>query len=104
MFYGCSNLKSINVAFTDWGDGSATPDWVADVAAKGNFECPEGLEVRYGDSFIPSGWRVNGVAPAAAKSLSVPATRAAGVTRRKPAAPKILEIQDRVIDHGMMAL
>ena len=45
MFYGCSSLKNISVAFTDWKDGSATPFWVIGVPAEGTFECPENPEV-----------------------------------------------------------
>ena len=68
MFAFCGNLKYIKVAFDDWGDGTYTPDWVAGVGAEGNFECPEGLEIKYGDNNIPAGWSVNGAVPVATKS------------------------------------
>ena len=58
MFYGCSSLKSIKVAFTDWGNGTPTDVWTEGVSSAGTFECPEGLEVKYGDSYIPAGWSV----------------------------------------------
>ena len=74
MFYKCSKLNSIKVAFTDWDDGSATLDWVFGIAQDGTFECPSALPVKYGKDNIPIGWNVNRVAPAAAKSLAVPAS------------------------------
>ena len=75
MFYGCSSLNEIKVAFTDWHkDIDATAGWVAGVGSIGTFECPESLEVKYGEGCIPTGWSVNGAVPAAAKSLAVPAS------------------------------
>ena len=50
MFYGCSSLNHIKVAFKDWEGGEdATYAWIYGVAETGNFECPEGLAVQYGD-------------------------------------------------------
>lgn len=58
MFQECVNLKSIKVAFSDWHKGIYTEDWVAGVNPGGTFECPEGLEKKYGSSSIPTGWSV----------------------------------------------
>ena len=105
MFNECSNLNGIKVAFTDWGeDFSATAGWVAGVGAEGTFECPEGLAIQYGDSYIPNGWSVNGVAPAAVKSYAAPATKSISHSLRKTLAPKTLEIQNRLAEPGMIML
>ena len=90
MFYGCSKLNDIKVAFTDWSeDIEATVDWVAGVGAEGSFECPEGLEVKYGPHYIPTGWSVNGTAPVATKSFAAPAaSKSISGSQRKPLAPK----------------
>ena len=89
----------------DWeGDENATCGWVYGVAETGNFECPEGLAVQYGDSYIPNGWSVNGVAPAATESFAASATKSAGDIHLKPLAPKTLDIQDRLIEHEMIRL
>lgn len=68
MFYDCPNLSHIKVGFENWGSDSATLEWVVGVPSAGSFECPDGLEVKYGDNFIPTGWGVNDTAtpPAAA--------------------------------------
>ena len=34
----------------------ATAGWAAGVPSEGLFECPEGLELKYGAGYIPSGW------------------------------------------------
>lgn len=63
MFYGCKNLNRIKVCFDDWNiDGwgihsGSCRNWVAEVSPNGYFECPEGLEEKYGLDFIPQGWK-----------------------------------------------
>ena len=105
MFYGCSSLTDIKVAFTDWReDIDATTGWVEGVGAEGTFECPEGLAIQYGDSYIPNGWSVNGVAPAAVKSYAAPATKSISHSIRKTLAPKNPEIQGRLVEHEMITL
>lgn len=94
LFDNCINLKHIKVGFEDWGDGSATAGWTAGVHSEGLFECPDGLEVRYGDDYIPAGWSVNGAAQAATISDSL----------RKPLAPKTQGIYDRFVKYGMISL
>ena len=61
LFDGCSSLKHIKVGFTGWSDGTATAGWVGRVGSEGTFECPEELEIRFGDSFIPAGWSVENI-------------------------------------------
>ena len=103
MFYGCSSLTDIKVAFTDWReDIDATTGWVEGVGAEGTFECPEGLEVKYGDDFIPTGWSVNGVAPATTRSFAAPTTKSVSRGLRKAFAPKTLGIQNRLAEPGMI--
>ena len=63
MFEGCANLKRIKVAFTKWPNRipetkKSTNGWVIGVNPGGTFECPEGLEKKYGSSSIPTGWSV----------------------------------------------
>lgn len=57
MFNGCESLRHIKVAFEDWSN--ATPDWVKGVPDGGWFECPESLEITYGDSRVPMYWNIN---------------------------------------------
>ncbi|MBR5695029.1 MAG: leucine-rich repeat protein [Paludibacteraceae bacterium] len=54
MFYGCENLSEIEVAFTDWADG--TTDWMYGVAPSGTFTCPDALAEKMSASNIPEGW------------------------------------------------
>lgn len=78
MFENCSSLKNIKVVFEDWGDGTATAGWVSEVAAKGIFECPESLEVKYGYDYIPEGWNVNGaITPQGPSPLEISAASTA---------------------------
>lgn len=61
MFYGCENLKHVKVGFENWGTEklSATKGWLSRVSPEGTFECPAGLEIKYGEEdFIPEGWTV----------------------------------------------
>ena len=104
LFENCINLKHIMVGFEDWGNGSATADWVAGVGTEGAFECPDGLEVKYGVGYIPTGWSVNGAAPVATKSFAAPATKSVSRGLRKAFAPKTLEIQDSPVRHELIAL
>lgn len=64
MFKGCTSLNRVEVGFTQWpatgsNGWSSTTDWLVNVAPKGTFVCPEGLEVIYGTSKIPEGWVVS---------------------------------------------
>ncbi|MBQ0115155.1 MAG: leucine-rich repeat protein [Bacteroidales bacterium] len=59
MFDGCSKLNYVKVAFTDWSYYKPE-NWLNGVAPTGTFVCPEGLELKYGASYIPEGWTVNG--------------------------------------------
>ena len=62
MFAGCAKLNKIKVGFAEWTPQDATTDWVAGVASKGVFVCPEGLRQIFGESNIPiTNWSVNGV-------------------------------------------
>ncbi len=54
MFYDCENLSEIEVAFTDWADG--TTDWMYGVAPSGTFTCPDALAEKMSASNIPEGW------------------------------------------------
>ena len=56
MFSGCTKLSRIKVAFTDWGTG--TDNWLEGVAENGTFICPKNLQKKYGDNFIPEGWKI----------------------------------------------
>ena len=56
MFSGCSNLAYIKVAFTDWG--TSTHSWLTGVAENGTFICPKKLPIKYGENFIPKGWKI----------------------------------------------
>ena len=56
MFSGCTKLSRIKVAFTDWG--TDTDSWVKDVAKNGTFICPKNLPTKYGEDFIPEGWKI----------------------------------------------
>ena len=57
MFSGCENLSYIKVAFTDWETGT---DYLGldDVAENGTFICPKKLSIKYGENFIPEGWKI----------------------------------------------
>jgi hypothetical protein len=56
MFYGCTSLTSITVAFTTWGK---TNSWVEEVnTSNGVFIKPSALSAEYGGSRIPTGWNV----------------------------------------------
>ena len=56
MFDGCTNLSSIEVAFTAWSPASATYNWVSNVSASGTFTCPAELPDTRGASNIPTNW------------------------------------------------
>ena len=58
MFSGCSLLQSITVKFSDWGDSSATNNWLLNVASTGTFTKPGGLAETRGPSNIPTGWSI----------------------------------------------
>ena len=57
MFYGCSALNSVEVAFTEWLSG-ATTSWMAAVSGSGAFTKPTALADTRGTSNIPTGWTV----------------------------------------------
>ena len=57
MFRYCSQLSSITVTFTSWGENSY--NWVEGVAAHGTFHCPENLpHTTFSNDRIPNGWTV----------------------------------------------
>ena len=56
MFNKCTKLSRIKVAFTDWGTG--TDNWLEGVAENGTFICPKKLSIKYGENFIPEGWKI----------------------------------------------
>ncbi len=56
MFNKCTKLSRIKVAFTDWGTG--TDNWLEGVAENGTFVCPKKLSIKYGENFIPEGWKI----------------------------------------------
>jgi len=58
MFNGCTLLQSITVKFSDWGDTTATTNWLYNVAQVGTFTKPGGLPESRGASFIPNGWTI----------------------------------------------
>ena len=58
MFSGCSLLQSIIVKFSNWGDSSATNNWLLNVASTGTFTKPGGLAEIRGASNIPTGWSI----------------------------------------------
>lgn len=68
-FRHITTLSSVTVEFASWPEGDPetssypTYHWLQNVAPSGNFICPSALEYRTGDSYIPSGWLVNGVTP-----------------------------------------
>ena len=102
MFANCINVNHIKVGFTDWGDGSATANWVANVAAEGTFECPEGLKVKYGNNYIPKGWSVvsggSTIVPEAYANKAVPKHRISPRVeiRASLKAPKLIEPELRI--------
>ena len=103
IFDCCSNLNHIKVAFDDWNDSIATAGWVAGVGTEGTFECPEGLAVQYGDSFIPNGWSVNGAAPTATKSYAASSIKSIS-NYSKLLAPKTPKIQIRPVEREKIML
>lgn len=58
MFSGCTLLQSITVKFSDWGFGTATTNWLQNVAQIGTFTKPGGLPESRGASYIPTGWTI----------------------------------------------
>ena len=56
MFSKCEKLSRIKIAFTEWGTG--TDNWLEDVAENGTFICPKNLPTKYGEDFIPEGWKI----------------------------------------------
>ena len=57
MFFDCPNLNHIEVNFTSWLDG-ATHYWLYHVANSGVFICPDELDRKIGEDYIPKGWIV----------------------------------------------
>ncbi len=62
MFNGCTNLNYISVEFSQWhtagsSNSPITEYWVHNVASSGTFVCPKDLEQKYGDNYIPTGWK-----------------------------------------------
>ena len=64
-FNGCSALTSLNVGFTDWGDGSATYNWTRRILTSGTFTCPTALPQTKNSAdgtttadYIPYNWSI----------------------------------------------
>lgn len=67
MFKGCSKIDYIKVGFNKWifdnlnttnSTFQITSDWVNGVTTSGGtFRCPDGLNLEYSDSRIPTSWR-----------------------------------------------
>lgn len=94
LFYGCTSLNHIKVHFTDWENSAGTDSWVSGVPSVGSFECPADLEIKYGDSNIPTGWSVNGTTPANTNSFATSATKLTNGTHLMPIDLKTPKIQD----------
>jgi hypothetical protein len=66
MFYGCRNLKHIEVSFNNWGIISrniqSCLNWVSSVSSTGTFYCPTALgtndTIERGTNRCPEGWTV----------------------------------------------
>lgn len=63
MFWACSNLREINVHFTDWQRNDRlviNPNdfWVRSVAETGTFYCHSSLPQQFDENHIPVGWTV----------------------------------------------
>jgi len=59
MFNGCTKLSSISVGFIDWNESeNSTTNWVNGVASFGEFNCPNNLSVKTGNSRIPNDWAI----------------------------------------------
>lgn len=59
MFQFCSNLNYVEMILPSWDlAGNDTYAWLKDVASTGTFVCQRSLEVKYGESYIPEGWKV----------------------------------------------
>lgn len=58
MFKGCTQINKINVAFNRWVSSYTTFEWLKDVSPSGTFICPEALEEKRGESYIPEGWTI----------------------------------------------
>ena len=59
MFNGCSNLNDVVIENRTFIFGTATENWLSNVAASGTFYCPYGLDTSIRDeSHIPAGWNV----------------------------------------------
>lgn len=60
LFSGCTNISEIFIYATTVEEGALT-NWVADVAAEGNFYKPTALELERGVSGIPEDWTVESI-------------------------------------------
>lgn len=65
VFSGCSSLTSLNVGFTDWGDGSTTHNWTRNINTSGAFTCPTALPQAKNSAdgttiadYIPYNWSI----------------------------------------------
>jgi len=65
MFGGCSNLKRMEVYFTEWSNNDiATYNWLSGVSTLGHFYCYKELlenvsnEELRNSSRIPKGWTI----------------------------------------------
>ena len=57
MYQGWTKLSWIKVKFDSWGKNGYN-NWVKGVATEGVFICPRGLEIKYGNNYIPENWQV----------------------------------------------
>ena len=104
MFYKCSNLAYIKVAFTDWKGVTSTINWATDVAKNGTFICPKELIIEY-DNFskIPVTWTVNWLetrteAVAAAESMKVQTSGLTIFVSNADTDIEVYEVGGRLID------
>lgn len=59
MFEGCTSLKSIRTAQTDWNSNQYCYNWLNNASSTGVFECPSALDMTTRDaSHVPAGWIV----------------------------------------------
>ena len=78
IYQGCTSLKTVKVAFTDFGTNQ-TDDWFVDASTNGIFECPSNLVISTrGTATVPATWTVvyvddgvvNGIAEVDEESVS----------------------------------
>lgn len=58
MFYSCSNLSSVQVGLTSWGNNVIQGGWMTSVNRSGIFIKPIDLEIKRGTNYIPNNFTV----------------------------------------------